>query len=552
MRNEAQPRILIVENSERVRSALQDRIEVEEEYLVFLAANREQAHQKLKEELIHLALVDVRLDDDDDENDQSGLDLCQELDATVARIIVTGYPEEWNVVRSALMLNEGNERIADGFLAKHELRNLIPEIRRVLADRFEIIPERRIAVVTSGGDAPGMNAALWSIVRLAMNNGLEVMGVQGGFWGLVQDSMRRLGWNEVSDILVQGGTILGAGRLDGFEDSAKRAKAVDNLVRKHVSGLIVIGGDGSVCGAEAISTDFHAKGIPFQTIALPGTIDNDLFGTDMTIGAASAANAIIEELRNMIRPAQALQRIFVAEVEGRYCSYLALQAALGIGADAVLLPELAVQVNSPRQSNNPAPWTQRVNVNQTVNRFRERLGEISAQLRSSFAAGKQYGFVVLAEGIGQLTDGQLDGEYVRHYLEDEIRRWDIPSSTRPEVRKHVLGFPIRGGAPCRFDIWLGTRLGAAAIQCLLDPSQTDIMVGWSEDGKVIETSLHQVIANGRLTPKEKWREQTRWHEILALQEALACLPPRLEASGALAGELEMHDRLRASGNPFLR
>jgi 6-phosphofructokinase 1 len=516
--------ILVVENDRRVRDRLATLIELED-YVVYKAADPEEALQKLEEDLIHLAIVDIRLREEDDATDQSGLDLCAQMDPTVARLIITAYPEEWSAIRASLSPIEGRRQLADGFLYKGELDHLIPEIKRVLKEQFEILPRRRIAVLTSGGDASGMNAAIWSVVRIAMGNNMEVMGIHDGYRGLVEDRMHKLAWNEVSDILVLGGTYLGAARCPEFVDRAIRARSVDNLLRKHITGLVVIGGDGSMQGAKALAADVQARGRSFQTVAIPGTIDNDLWGTDMSLGAASAANAMIEELRNMIRPAQALGRIFVGEVSGRYSGYLTLEAALGIGADAVILPEQVVEVRPPTGPKDSRPWKERVHQLDTRRRYLEEIKRIGESLEAAFAAGKRYGFVVLAEGIGQLTGDELNGAYVRRLLEDQIKNWGVRS--RPEVREHILGYPVRGGPPCRFDIWLGAKLGAAAVESLLEPGKTDLMVGWSDQDGIVETPFDQVVAKSNRPPQEVWQDRPKWREALELLEALAC-PPTLQ------------------------
>jgi len=289
-------------------------------------------------------------------------------------------------------------------------------------------------------------------------------------------------------------------------------------------------------GAQALAKDLAARGKTLQTVAIPGTIDNDLWGTDMSLGAASAANAMIEELRNMIRPAQALRRIFVVEVMGAYCGYLALQSALGIGADAVIIPEQVVEVSPVIDPTDSTPWKDRIMLIETQQSILERLKEIAALLEAVFAAGKRFGFVVLAEGVKKSTGDLVDGEYIQSNLVNMINRWD--NGSRPDVRAQVLGYPVRGVPPCRFDIWLGARLGAAAVQCLLD-GKTNVMVGWSEGKGIIETPFDEVVAKSNRPPKEIWNERSKWQELLELQEALAC-PPKLR------------EQLKARGNRFVR
>ena len=399
---------------------------------------------------------------------------------------------------------------------------LAAEICRVLEEEFEVIPVRRLALLTSGGDLPGMNAAIWGAVRTAMRYDMEVVGVTDGYRGLVEGLAHRLTWGQVCDIMTQSGTILGTARLPEFKNEFVRTKALETLTRKHISGLIVIGGDGSMKGASALTRDLRQRDKVLQTIAIPGTIDNDLWGTDMSLGASTAANAMVSELRNMIRPAQALRRIFVCEVMGRYSGYLALQAGLGIGADAVIIPEEIVDAH--RSSLEMAhSLDECISLVGTEDNLRRELDKTAKLLELVFARGKRYGFVILAEGIGQLTHGELDSDYVRRYLEDRIKDWTHPN--RPDVRAHVLGYPVRGASPSRYDIWLGATLGAAAVQCLLD-GKSDVMVGWSDGSGVIETPFAEVIAKSNRPPGEIWTERPQWQELLRLQRELA-RPPAL-------------------------
>jgi 6-phosphofructokinase 1 len=393
-----------------------------------------------------------------------------------------------------------------------------------------------------------MNAAIRAIVRIAMDNDVEVIGIQDGYKGLVNNLMRRLTWNEVSDFHLQGGTILGTARFPEFEKSDIRKQAVKNIIDKHITGLIVIGGDGSMKGARVLAEDLENHDKEFHTVAIPGTIDNDIWGTDMSLGAASAATAMIEELRNILHPAKALRRIFVCEVMGRNCGYLALQAALGIGADAAIIPEKVVGIDPPGSQNDFSAWQERVNLNETTTKLLTRIKEIGDLLKMVFANGKRYGFVVLSEGIKLLTKEKLDVKKVLEHMEDEIKRWGV--TDRPDVRVHVMGHVVRGVPPCRYDIWLGTTLATAAVRYLLN-GKTKVMVGWSEQGEynpagniiirpgVITTSFDDVLAKSNRSPQEIWQDRPKWQELLEMHEALAC-PPGLR------------EQLRASGNRFVQ
>lgn len=543
--------ILVADNDPDFRESLVKDVLELEGYRVYQAGNPEEARQILKKELIHLAILDIRLENDDDPDDKSGEELSKEIDPVVARIVLTGYLPEWILpgkVPGKVWIPFTDPSVEWYMLQKSDGPEVVLEaVKNILQEEYEIIPKRRIAVMTSGGDSPGMNAAIRSIVRIAMDNDLEVIGVQEGYKGLANNLMHKLTWNEVSDILVQGGTILGTARFSRFkEDAETRKKAVSNLINKHVSGLIVIGGDGSMKGAQALSDEAKKQHKDLQVITIPGTIDNDLWGTDMSLGAASAVNAMVEEMRNMLRPALALRRIFICEVMGRYCGYPAVGAALGIGADAVIIPEQVIQIRPG--TTNTEPLKNRVMAVETEDKFRDYLKKITNTLKKAFSMGKGYGFVIMAEGIRLLTENHpLDIEYIRKFMEDNIENW--PISDKPGVRAHVVGYPVRGVPPSRYDLWLGAKLGAASVQCLLE-GKTNVMVGFAEGcnydtaGKlvrepgVIETPFKEVLEKSNRPPHEICADRPSWQELLEMHEALAC-PPALR------------EQLRTSGNRFV-
>lgn len=517
--------ILLVDNDADFRNTLaQDVLEVEG-YIVFQAANAQTAHTLLEQHLIHLAIVDIRLTNDDNPHDHSGVDLCAELPPTIPRLILTGYPE-WDVVRNAMQTQEGGYRVADGFLFKGEgPASVLAEVGRLLQAEFEIIPRRRLAVLTSGADSPGMNAAIRAIVRSALDQEMEVIGIQGGYQGLVHDRMRKLTWYDVHDIMVQNGTILDAGRFPAFQNALVRKSAVQNLTSKHISGLVVIGGDGSLQGASALAQSCAELGKPLQVIGIPGTIDNDLAGTDMSLGATSVADAMIEELRHLLRPAQGRGRIYIIEAPGRYCGYLTLQAALGIAADAAIIPEEVISVYPPLNADDAQQWQTRVNIDKTTANFLTRLEEIAIRLENGFAAGDRHSFVLLSEGIAQLTGGLLNGAYVRRYLEERIRQWT--HQQRPEVRTHIVGFPVRGVPPGRADIWLGAQLGMAAVQALV-AGKSNLLIGRAEDQQLCETPFAAVIEKCCRPPMEIWQERPTWVQQLPELHDLLTRPPQLQ------------------------
>lgn len=529
-------KILVVDNDALYRDPMIEAVFNGTDFQVTAVQDEAEAKEALRRELFHLAIVDIRLIEEGDPNDDSGLRLCREMDPTIGRIVLTAFKDA-GMVREALLVERGRGALADGFLFKDEIAaSVLREVKRVLAEQFEVIPRDRIAVLTSGGDSPGMNAAIWSVVRTAMANEIEVLGVEDGYRGLVQGRIRKLTWNSISEVLTQGGTVLRSARFDDFRRSEVRRQAAESLIQRHVSGLVVIGGDGSMQGAAALSQEVAAVGGSLRTVALPGTIDNDLFGTDMSLGAASAANAIAEELAKLIPPAQALRRVFVVEVMGRHSGFLALEAALASGADALVIPETLVRM---RPISRQQGWLERVARNATVSCLRDHLKDIADRLEQSFAGGKRHALVIVSEGVGKLLSKKSERfeakEYVAGYLMDAIDGWS--HENRPDVRIQELGYPVRGADPCRFDMILGAELGARAVMCLI-ADKTGIMLGWSREQGVVETGFAEVTTLSNRPPGEIWADRPRWRELLELHEVLTCPPGQAE-------------NLRSRGNFFL-
>ncbi len=532
-------KVLVAENDPAYRESLVKDVLEPEGYTVYQAESIEEAKKILKDELIHLAIIDIRLENDDDPNDKSGLKFAEEIDPIIAKIVLTAYPPGGILAgafpsKTWLGIDDSKDRFMEVYLANKAdaPTYLLKKVKKALNEEFEIFPRDRIAVITSGGDSPGMNAAIWSIVRIAMDNHIEVIGVEDGFRGLVKGEMKKLTWRSIRNIMGRSGTILGTARYKQFEDPDNRKKAMDNIIRKRISGIVVIGGDGSMNGVRVLAEDLKNEGIHLQTVGLPGTIDNDLFGTDISLGADSAANAMIEQMRNLLRPAQALRRIFVCEAMGRYSGYLTLEAALGAGADAVIIPEQVVEITS----SGSGAWIKNVNINSTEENLNRRLKEIARLLEQTYTAGKRSGFVVVSEGVRLLIDKDQNlVKKIKNFLEDEISRWSLPD--KPDVRTFDLGHPVRGVPPYRLDVWLGSRLGAAAIESLII-GETNKMVGWSEENGIIKTLFDVVVRESNREPREIWRDRTKWQELLELQEATACPPSLIE-------------ELRTRGNRFV-
>lgn len=292
---------------------------------------------------------------------------------------------------------------------------------------------RKVAVLTSGGDAPGMNAAIRAVVRKAIYHRMEAVGINQGFHGLLQGKFIPLELGSVGDIIHRGGTILGTARSAEFKTEEGQKKAARILREHNIDGLVVIGGDGSLKGAKALA------GLGIAVIGIPATIDNDVAGTDRSIGFDSALNTIIEAVDKIRDTATSHERTFLIETMGRGAGHLALQAGLACGAESILIPE--------------APYS---------------LEDIVSRLKRGYERGKKHSIIVVAEGAGRAEE---IGQKLR-----ERTGW--------ECRVTVLGHIQRGGTPSAFDRLLASRMGAYAVECLLN-GQSGQMVGIRGDQLVL-------------------------------------------------------------------
>lgn len=305
---------------------------------------------------------------------------------------------------------------------------------------------KRIAVLTSGGDAPGMNAAIRAVVRTGCERGWDVLGVERGYAGLITGTMVPLGPRDVGGVVERGGTLLGSARSERFRATDGRADAVRALERRGVDGLIVIGGNGSQAGAHALAE----AGVPVVGVA--STIDNDLWGSDVTIGVDTALNIALEAIDRLRTTASSHERAFLVEVMGRHAGYLALMAGIAGGAEAVVIPEVETDADA-----------------------------VAAELRAAYERGKSHAVVVVAEG-SRYNAQALD----RHFREHRDRLGF-------ELRVTTLGHVQRGGRPGAFDRLLATRLGAAATACLAR-AEFGVLVGLRR-GDVTTTPLAEVALN---------------------------------------------------------
>ncbi len=305
---------------------------------------------------------------------------------------------------------------------------------------------RRVAVLTSGGDAPGMNAAIRAVVRAGLEKGWEMFGVRQGYVGLIAGNVVRLGARDVGGVMQLGGTFLGTARSREFKTEEGRCRALRSLGKEGIEGLIVIGGSGSQQGAQA----FFEMGFPVVGVA--STIDNDLYGSDITIGVDTALNIALEAIDRLKVTASSLERAFLVEVMGRDCGYLAMMAGIAGGAEAICIPEIEL---GPDQ--------------------------VAALLADSYRRGKPHAIVVVAEGAQHGVT-----ELARHFEDhqDEIGF---------QLRATILGHVQRGGAPTAADRLLATWLGSAAVEYMA-AGQYGILTG-SLGGRMAATPLSEVVTH---------------------------------------------------------
>ena len=275
---------------------------------------------------------------------------------------------------------------------------------------------QRIAVLTSGGDAPGMNAAIRAVVRCGIDQKWDVFGVSHGYEGLLHDNLSQMQARDVSGIIQQGGTILGSARCPEFKTEEGRLKALRALNQARIDGLVVIGGNGSQAGAHALSK------MGFPVVGVASTIDNDLYGSETSIGVDTALNIALEAIDRLKVTASSHQRAFLVEVMGRACGYIALVAGIAGGAEAVIIPEVETDPE-----------------------------HLADELRSAYERGKSHALVVVAEGA------KMNAAALAQYFEQHRERLGF------ELRATTLGHVQRGGAPGAFDRFLATRLGAEAV-----------------------------------------------------------------------------------------
>lgn len=303
---------------------------------------------------------------------------------------------------------------------------------------------KRIGILTSGGDSPGMNAAIRAVVRKGIYHNLEVIGIYNGYHGLLHENFERLELGSVGDIIHRGGTILRSARLPEFARLEVQKEAKEILAKHGIEGLIVIGGDGSYRGAEALTK----LGVP--CVAVPGTIDNDIGGTDFSIGFDTALNTVIDAIDKIRDTASSHERIFVIEVMGRNSGFIALWAGLAGGAETILIPEV-----------------------------KEDFTDIIDRLQRGYKRGKKHSIIIVAEGV-------MSGYEFANKLKETMET---------DVRVSVLGHIQRGGTPTVRDRVLASRLGARAVELLLE-GKGGLAVG-EINNQIVATTISDALQQSR-------------------------------------------------------
>ncbi|MBM6959582.1 6-phosphofructokinase [Bacteroides caecigallinarum] len=310
-----------------------------------------------------------------------------------------------------------------------------------------------VGILTSGGDAPGMNAAIRAVTRAAIYNGLKVKGIYRGYKGLITGEIQEFKTQNVSNIIQLGGTILKTARCMEFKTPEGRQVAHEAMVREGIDALIVIGGDGSLTGARLLAEEYDVP-----CIGLPGTIDNDLYGTDTTIGYDTALNTILDAVDKIRDTATSHERLFFVEVMGRDAGFLALNGAIAAGAEAAIIPEFNTEVD-----------------------------QLEEFIKNGFRKSKSSSIVLVAES--EITGGAM------HYAErvkNEYPQYD--------VRVTILGHLQRGGRPTAHDRIIASRMGVASIQALME-GQRNVMIGIEND-KIVYVPFAKAIKNDKPIDRE--------------------------------------------------
>ena len=304
---------------------------------------------------------------------------------------------------------------------------------------------KKISVLTSGGDSPGMNAAIRAVTRTALYHKLKVTGILQGYNGMIKGYFKELRANDVSEIIHRGGTILKTARSEEFRTPEGRRQAYENLKKEEIDAVIVIGGDGSLAGARVFCDEYYD--IPF--IGLPGTIDNDIYGTDYTIGYDTALNTVVEAVDKIRDTASSHNRLFFVEVMGRDAGFIALRSGIACGAEAIFVPEIKHQA-----------------------------ANLKSFLKKGFKRKKSSNIIIVAEG-----DDDGGAMAIAEKVKEDFKEF--------EVRVSIIGHIQRGGTPSAFDRVTASKLGFHAVEALLD-DQKSILIGMKKS-EVVHVPLSKVI-----------------------------------------------------------
>jgi 6-phosphofructokinase len=304
---------------------------------------------------------------------------------------------------------------------------------------------KKIGVLTSGGDAPGMNAAIRAVTRTAIYHNIGVVGIRHGYHGMINGHFKELKTYSVSDILQRGGTILKTARSEEFRTALGRKMAYENLKKEGIDAVVVIGGDGSLTGARIFCDEYYD--IPF--VGLPGTIDNDIYGTDYTIGYDTALNTVVEAVDKIRDTASSHNRLFFIEVMGRDAGFIALRSGIACGAEAIFVPEVK---------------------DQAIN--------LKSYLEKGFKRRKSSNIIIVSEG-----DDDGGAMAIAEKVKDDFKEYD--------VRISILGHIQRGGTPSAFDRVTASKLGYYAVQALLD-DQKSVLIGM-KDNEIVHVPFSKVI-----------------------------------------------------------
>jgi 6-phosphofructokinase 1 len=318
----------------------------------------------------------------------------------------------------------------------------------------------RIGVLTSGGDSPGMNAAIRAVVRTALYNGIDMYGIYRGYNGMIEDDIVQMNSRSVANIIQRGGTILKTARSKEFYSEEGRKRAYDNLAKRGINGLVVIGGDGSFTGAYKLSQEFD-----IACVALPATIDKDLYGSDFTIGFDTAVNTAVQCIDKIRDTADAHDRLFIVEVMGRHAGYIALHSGIATGAENILIPEDETPIE-----------------------------EVIASLSEKEKRKKLVNLVVVAEGH---SSGGATGvaKMVKEYLPNL------------DTRVTILGHIQRGGSPTCIDRLIASRMGYHAVESLME-GRHDVMIG------ILDNAMHYTPIEVAI--REKQRISNDWMKIVKI------------------------------------